>query len=122
MGRLSVERIALALGGGTLALLSALGSVGTASAMPFLAKTDFATGACPSSVAIGDFNGDGKPDLVVANSSANTVSLLLGTGTGSFGAKTDFTTGDYAYSVAIGDVNGDGKPDLAVADLLANTV
>ena len=44
----------------------------------FGAKTDFATGTEPFSVAIGDVNGDGAPDLVTANSSANTVSVLLG--------------------------------------------
>ena len=46
----------------------------------FAAKTDFATGAGPASVAVGDFNGDGKPDLATANYSANTVSVLLNTG------------------------------------------
>ena len=44
----------------------------------FGAKTDFATGETPASVAIGDLSGDGKPDLVVANYGANTVSVLLG--------------------------------------------
>ena len=56
-------------------------------------KTDFGTGSNPRSVAVGDFNGDGKLDLAVANNSfSGTVSILLGTGTGSFGAKTDFGT------------------------------
>ncbi len=82
----------------------------------FGAKTDFATGTVPISVAIGDLNGDGKPDLAVANSNSSTVSVLLGNGAGGFGAKTDFATGTNPHSVAIGDVNGDGKPDLAVAN------
>ncbi len=60
----------------------------------FGAKTDFATGAVPASVAIGDLNGDGKPDLAVANFNSNTVSVLLGNGTGGFGAKTDFADRD----------------------------
>src|ERR1700730_8742318 len=59
----------------------------------FGAKTDFGAGSFPISVAVGDFNGDGKLDLAVANEFSNTVSILLGTGTGSFGAKTDFGTG-----------------------------
>jgi hypothetical protein len=88
----------------------------------FGAKTDFGTGADPNSVAIGDLNGDGKPDLAVANEPSNTVSVLLGNGDGTFGAKTDFGTGASPNSVAIGDLNGDGKPDLAVANYLANTV
>jgi hypothetical protein len=69
----------------------------------FGAKTDFVTGSFPSSVAVGDFNGDGKLDLAVANQNSATVSILLGTGTGSFGAKTDFGTGFNPVSVAAGD-------------------
>src|SRR5205823_5392127 len=65
-------------------------------------------------VAIGDLNGDGKPDLAVANLYPSTVSVLLGNGDGTFGAKTDFDGG--GYWVATGDLNGDGKPDLAVAN------
>ena len=85
-----------------------------AQTVSFGAKTDFGTGDRPHSVAVGDFNGDGKLDLVAASGGA-TVSILLGTGTGSFGAKTDFGTGG-AYSVAVGDFNGDGTLDLAVAN------
>ena len=73
-------------------------------------------------MAIGDVNGDGKPDLAVANYGSNTVSVLLGNGAGGFGAKTDFATGTGPHSVAIGDLNGDGKPDLAVANDGSNTV
>jgi hypothetical protein len=65
-------------------------------------------------VAVGDFNGDGNLDLAVANSYSTAVSILLGTGTGSFGAKTDFGTGFSPGRVAVGDFNGDGKLDLAV--------
>jgi hypothetical protein len=93
-----------------------------ASAQGFAPKTDFATGTQPRSVAIGDVNGDGRPDLAVANYISSTVSVLLGTGTGGFGAKTDFATGTQPYSVAIGDVSGDGRPDLAVANAASSTV
>ena len=65
---------------------------------------------------MGDFNGDGKLDLAVANQSSNNVSILLGTGTGSFSAATNFAVGELLISVAVGDFNGDGKPDLAVAN------
>src|SRR5438552_13107165 len=56
----------------------------------FGAATNYATGTNPWSVAVGDFNRDGNLDLVTANSVSNTVSVLLGTGTGSFGAATNF--------------------------------
>src|ERR1700738_3700091 len=59
----------------------------------FGAKTDFGTGSHPFSVAMGDFNGDGNLDLAVTNSADDTVSILLGTGMGSFGAKTDVGAG-----------------------------
>jgi VCBS repeat protein/FG-GAP repeat protein/uncharacterized protein DUF4214 len=88
----------------------------------FGAKTDFGTGISPVSVAVGDFNADGKLDLAVSNNNSNTVSILLGTGTGSFGAKTDFGTGYSPDSVAVGDFNGDGKLDLAVTDVESDTV
>ena len=83
------------------------------------------TGRGPYSVAIGDLNGDGKPDLATANLATvtlNTVSVLLNRGDGSFQAKRDYRTGGGPYSVAIGDLNGDGKPDLATANFFANTV
>ena len=94
-----------------------------AQTVSFGAKTAFGTGTAPISVAVGDFNGDGKLDLAVASFGdalgfdPRTVSILLGTGTGSFGAKTDFGTGTTPVSVAVGDFNGDGKLDLAVANL-----
>lgn len=89
----------------------------------FSAKTDFGTGSRPVSVAVGDFNGDGALDLAVANEDAASVSILLGTGTGSFGPKIDFGfSGIGPFSVAVGDFDGDGKLDLAVANVINNSV
>ena len=79
-------------------------------------NTFYAVGAGPISVAVGDFNGDGKPDLVVVNQGSNTVSVLLGNGEGTFQPAVDYAVGTSPYSVAVGDFNGDGKLDLAVAD------
>ena len=89
-------------------------------------KVDFTTGSNPYSVSIGDFNGDGKPDLAVANYLSNTTSILLNTTatnatTPTFATKVDVNTGNGPNWVSIGDFNGDGKPDLAVANYLSNT-
>jgi hypothetical protein len=61
-------------------------------------------------------NGDGKPDLVIANGGDTTVSVLLGNGDGTFQPRVDYATGSSPLSVIVGDVNGDGKPDLVTAN------
>src|SRR5437016_5336925 len=58
----------------------------------FAPKVAYATGLGPFSVAVRDFDGDGKPDLAVANISSNTVSVLLNKGAGTFTAKVDYGT------------------------------
>src|SRR5216683_919709 len=96
----------------------------------FQAAVHYAAGAEPISVAVGDFNGDGKPDLAVANvgyssgffDRGTNINVLLGNGDGTFQAAANYTAGSGPQSVAVGDFNGDGKPDLAVANSLSNDV
>jgi VCBS repeat protein len=80
----------------------------------FIAKRDFLVGDFRVSLAAGDFNGDGLPDLAAANADSDTVSILLGRGDGTFATALDFGVGERPLSVAIGDFNGDGRLDLAV--------
>ncbi|MEH2437684.1 MAG: DUF4347 domain-containing protein, partial [Nostoc sp.] len=87
----------------------------------FATATNFTVGTSPSSVTVGDFNSDGKLDLATANYN-NTVSVLLGNGTGGFATATNFTVGIYPRSVTVGDFNGDGLLDLATANINSSNV
>ena len=80
----------------------------------FLAAQNFVMES-PSAIAIGDFNGDSRPDLVAAGNFNSTVSILLGNGDGTFQDAKTYGVGYAPLSIAIGDLTGDGKSDLAVA-------
>jgi hypothetical protein len=78
---------------------------------------DGSTGSVdPQSMALGDFNGDGKVDIVSANYASPTITVLLASADGSFGLPTEYSVGLYPIAVLTGDLNGDGKLDLAVAN------
>jgi len=78
----------------------------------------------PRSVAVGDFNGDGRQDLAVANSSSNNITILLGNGSGGFtpAAGSPINAGSAPLYVAVGDFNSDGKQDIAAANIASNNV
>ena len=74
-------------------------------------------GSSPSIVAVGDFNGDGIPDFVVANQFLQTLTIFLGNGDGTFtAAASSLSIYFYPIDIAVGDFNGDGIQDLAVVD------
>jgi hypothetical protein len=85
----------------------------------FTVLRSYRAGGDPRSVAIGDLNGDARPDLAVANDHG--VSVLANRGDGTFRAARNFTTGSEQnpVAVAIGDLIGDGRPDLAMANFVA---
>lgn len=85
-------------------------------------SSPFAVGTNPAAVAVGDFNGDGKPDLAVANADDGTVSILLANGDGTFSANPVVTVGVRPVSVAVADLNGDGSLDIVVANYSSDTV
>ena len=106
------SQVAILLGNGT-------GSFGT--------PKSFDTGGIDTgsdrgyAIGVGDFNSDGKLDLITIHDSGN-LSTLLGTGTGSFGAPIKFNGGDlFPRSVVVEDFNADGKLDLAVTDYYSDT-
>src|SRR5947208_5180350 len=72
-------------------------------------------GSYPASVAIADFNGDGRPDLSVANQASGSISILLGSGDGTFETLTPVAVGSSPTSLAVADLNQDGRADLAIA-------
>ncbi|CAN5360421.1 hypothetical protein BH09BAC3_BH09BAC3_09940 [soil metagenome] len=94
-------------------------SIGPGS-ISFATRLDLITGTVPRSVAIGDVDGDGKPDLAVANSiGVNDISVfrnLSSAGSLNFTLKQDFTTSNSPWDVSIADIDGDGKVDLVTAD------
>jgi hypothetical protein len=82
-----------------------------------------ATGLRPYGVVVGDFNGDGKPDLAIANNDSNTVSILLGDGKGNFAPiATPLATGAGPVFPSVGDFNNDGSLDIVVPNSGSNTI
>jgi subtilase family serine protease len=79
--------------------------------------TPFASGYVgTTSLAVGDFNGDGKLDVVVIGNGLSQAYVFLGNGDGTFGAPASVGSVNDPFSIAVADFNGDGKLDLALSD------
>ncbi len=101
----NLDAVAVTATGVTVLLGSGDGKLG--------GPTHTVVGTLPNAVAAGDFNGDGKIDLVVSDGNSDNSTFLPGTGGASFGTKATFAVGSTATGVQAGDFDGDGKLDAA---------
>ncbi len=88
----------------------------------WLSGSSVPVGAGAAAVVAGNFNGDGNLDAATANSGANTISILLGNGNGTFQPHVDYAIGQNPQAIAVGDFTANGITDLAVADQTDGTI
>ena len=107
-------------------LLAAAGAARSQTPASFAAVSTYSTGANsnPLGGVVADMNGDGRPDIVTANTYSSTAGVLLGQAGGSFAAVSTYSTGvnSEPYAVAVADVNGDSRPDIVTANFSSQAV
>ncbi|KYG03684.1 hypothetical protein BE21_50465 [Sorangium cellulosum] len=86
----------------------------------FAAAVHHAMDTYVASVAVADLNGDGSPDLAIADGRG--AGVLLNQGDGTFAAAVHYAADSTPISIAAADLNGDGNPDLGVANMLSGNV
>ena len=79
-------------------------------------------GTFPYGITSADLNSDGAPDLIIANSGSDNISVLLNNGTGGFPNRTDYDVGENPFSTAAIDVDQDGDLDIAVGNQRDNSI
>jgi len=100
-----------------------ISTAGTLDTNSFAAPVAFPTGILPMYPRVADLDGDGRPDIIVGNNTAGTISILRNIGapgaitTNSFAPQLELPVGNGPMEIAVGDLDGDGKPDIAVADI-----
>jgi hypothetical protein len=91
--------------------------------VPFLGPpTTYASGDGPVAIAVGDFNNDGRLDVVTANQNELYISILIGGGQGALQQQKEVNLNQYSFALAVGDFNQDGNQDLAVAVLTGYSI
>lgn len=84
--------------------------------LSFASPQNYTTnGKNPSSIAMGDINGDGNADIAITGRNTNDIALFINNSDGSFGAPVSLQVGQLPHAVAIGDMNDDGHADLLVS-------
>ena len=120
VGNLSSDDVSVLLGNGDgtfKAQTSADQAAGTGTPTP-----SYPVGKNPIFVTVADINGDGNPDILVANYTDGTISVLLGNGDGTFKTQTTYPVGLGPDYINVADFNGDGKPDILVSNAADGTV
>lgn len=107
------------------AYFSVFANNGSPGNISFASSVNIPTSAAPFGIAVGDVNGDGKPDVAITCTTDSTVHIYRNTGTPgniSFAPKLTYKTGSLPYRVGIVDIDKDGLPDLVVMNQGSNTV
>lgn len=107
---------------GSVSVFRNISAPGPITSGSFAAPVNFTVGNIPTYVVTTDLDGDGRPEIIVANRADNTVSVLRNTAgigsinAGSFAAKIDFNVGTSPEGIAVTDFDRDGQPDIAVVN------
>lgn len=105
--------------------ISVLRNTSTVATISFAAAVNFVVPTTPEGINTADLNSDGKPDIMVACSDANTSAVFRNTsvpGTISFATRQDFATGVYPWDVIGADIDGDGKPEMISTNMGPNSI